>query len=430
MTSVISEPLPLHNYDECDVRHPTGPTTRQVPTPREHRQLSRIVLCLSGGGYRAAAFHLGALRRVFELGLVPYIDEIRAVSGGSILAAWLATCLRRAGSADSLNWEVDVARPFRAFLCTDIRTVPVLKTVATNWIDRSNRVRLLAGRIRELTGEWALSELPTVPRFRFLSTDLVSGACVALPESVAPDEWEVALGVAASACFPPVFGPLSCIDARGNAMALSDGGIYGNLGISGMVLSRSDCVLVSDASYPVVPISVDRMMPRLWVKRALRVAMQRGDASMRYQLWERDCASQRLEVWRISDTTNRTGLETYEYDSRSTRAISMIRTDLDRFTAAEVGILENHGYLRAASGVSWLLERMRLEEVSTSQSELLSQLSQLAVQNYFPMVIPPNPQYLSSEAVQNELAGSDHRVLKFRAARRIMSHRQASGSAN
>ena len=49
-----------------------------------------VGLSLSGGGFRAALFHLGALRRLNELGLLHQLDSISSVSGGSIISAFLA----------------------------------------------------------------------------------------------------------------------------------------------------------------------------------------------------------------------------------------------------------------------------------------------------------------------------------------------------
>lgn len=48
-----------------------------------------IALCLSGGGYRAMVFHLGALIRLNEARLLGRLDRVSSVSGGSIAA----TCL-------------------------------------------------------------------------------------------------------------------------------------------------------------------------------------------------------------------------------------------------------------------------------------------------------------------------------------------------
>ncbi|WHZ16049.1 MAG: hypothetical protein OJF52_002897 [Nitrospira sp.] len=54
-----------------------------------------FALALSGGGFRATAFHLGVLKRLNELGLLRQVDIISSVSGGSIAAAcwvhWQAT---------------------------------------------------------------------------------------------------------------------------------------------------------------------------------------------------------------------------------------------------------------------------------------------------------------------------------------------------
>jgi NTE family protein len=48
-------------------------------------------LALSGGGYRAAGFHLGTLRKLHKLGLLDRVDVLSTISGGSITGA--AFCL-------------------------------------------------------------------------------------------------------------------------------------------------------------------------------------------------------------------------------------------------------------------------------------------------------------------------------------------------
>ena len=50
----------------------------------------KIGLALSGGGYRAAAYHIGALRALHKLGVLDKVDVISSVSGGSIIAACYA----------------------------------------------------------------------------------------------------------------------------------------------------------------------------------------------------------------------------------------------------------------------------------------------------------------------------------------------------
>ena len=50
----------------------------------------KIGLALSGGGYRAAAYHIGTLRALHKLGILKDLDVISSVSGGAIIAAYYA----------------------------------------------------------------------------------------------------------------------------------------------------------------------------------------------------------------------------------------------------------------------------------------------------------------------------------------------------
>src|SRR5215213_8585933 len=73
-----------------------------------------VSLCLSGGGFRAALFELGALRRLNELRLLGRVRLISSVSGGSILAAHLARAVSPWPAADGAfgGWVEAVERPF------------------------------------------------------------------------------------------------------------------------------------------------------------------------------------------------------------------------------------------------------------------------------------------------------------------------------
>jgi len=63
----------------------------------------RIGLSLSGGGYRASAFHLGTLKKLHELGILDKVEVISTISGGSITgAAW---CLHE-GEYNSFHNEM------------------------------------------------------------------------------------------------------------------------------------------------------------------------------------------------------------------------------------------------------------------------------------------------------------------------------------
>src|SRR5687767_8126971 len=65
--------------------------------PERRRQ--GIGLCLSGGGFRATLFHLGALRRLNEFGILHRVRTIASVSGGSLMALVLADAIRKLGAS-------------------------------------------------------------------------------------------------------------------------------------------------------------------------------------------------------------------------------------------------------------------------------------------------------------------------------------------
>ena len=63
---------------------------RWIPTdPPDEEPEPGLALCLSGGGYRAMLFHLGALWRLNNAGYLSRLDRISSVSGGSITAGML-----------------------------------------------------------------------------------------------------------------------------------------------------------------------------------------------------------------------------------------------------------------------------------------------------------------------------------------------------
>jgi NTE family protein len=58
-----------------------------LPPVTEERVQPKLGLALSGGGHRAAFFHIGVLARLAELGLLRPIQVVSTVSGGSIVGA-------------------------------------------------------------------------------------------------------------------------------------------------------------------------------------------------------------------------------------------------------------------------------------------------------------------------------------------------------
>jgi hypothetical protein len=89
------------------------------------------VLCLSGGGYRAALFHLGALTRLNELGLLARTETVGAVSGGSILAALLAANVPWPLQGAFREWPEAVAEPMREIAQRNLRARALLRSPIT-----------------------------------------------------------------------------------------------------------------------------------------------------------------------------------------------------------------------------------------------------------------------------------------------------------
>lgn len=201
-----------------------------------------LCLCLSGGGFRAAAFHLGVLRWLYERGVLPHCQAIRSVSGGSLVSAWMVRCadIVFSKSLDIGKFDAEFVGPLLAFLGRDHRTGPILSSLGINVLYRQLRCQLLARRFATLFRSRECSN-GVAPPVSLLSFDLRTASLVELSPAKSPDV--LALQVVASAAFPPVFGPL-----RLEGRLMTDGGLATNLGVTGATTHLWRCVLVSDAS--------------------------------------------------------------------------------------------------------------------------------------------------------------------------------------
>ncbi|EZP49951.1 patatin-like phospholipase family protein [Sphingomonas sp. RIT328] len=242
-------------------------------------------VCLSGGGYRAMTFHVGALWRMHELGVLSSVDRVSSVSGGSITAAVLAmawTDLEEGGSFADLVAE------------------PVLK-LAARTIDRGAIIggALLPGTISQwvadvydeaLFGGATLQSLPDRPRFVINATNLETGTLWRFSKPYMRD-WRVgsierpklrlADAVAASSAFPPVLSPYvldvspsdfdlvepGLGDEFRQDVSLTDGGVYDNLGLE-TAWKRCRTLLVSDGGGVA---GDDPSPPSDWAQQAKRV---------------------------------------------------------------------------------------------------------------------------------------------------------------
>jgi len=250
-----------------------------------------VALCLSGGGYRAMLFHAGSLWRLNDAGLLPRLDRIASVSGGSIAAGVLA---HRWGklSFDSTGVAADfasvVVEPLRALASRTI-DVPAILLGLLPFTSASRQIA--ASYRRHLFGDATLRDLPDRPRFVLHATNLQTGSLWRFSKPYMAD-WrigevrepavELAFAVAASSAFPPFLSPAR-LALRPNAwtrldgadlhrepfttrVVLSDGGVYDNLGLE--TIEDYETVLVSDAGGPFAPQS---SVARLWLGQMRRV---------------------------------------------------------------------------------------------------------------------------------------------------------------
>lgn len=124
--------------------------------------VGKVGLALSGGGFRAALFHLGVLAKLAELDVLRHVEVLSCVSGGSIVGAHYYLELRRALQrhlGPDMKPEVyivtvrKVIDDFVQSLSSDIRTSAFLNPIAwprmLNPADSYNRTK----RIGELFEE-------------------------------------------------------------------------------------------------------------------------------------------------------------------------------------------------------------------------------------------------------------------------------------
>ena len=244
----------------------------------------RIALSLSGGGYRAAAFHLGTLSLLHRVGLLENVRALSTASGGTIVGAYYAQCLAAGGSftefytrfrrflaerdvIDDALHRLDDKRSVRRALITAAADAyaPLLTMTLGDVIASKDHLEEISFNATDMTNGLA---------FRFVKT---ASHLVRSGNRVSPIAPEIAAQLrladiaAASSCFPAAFEPMLFPDdfvlpaesKRGPSTPLMDGGIYDNQGIDSLLLVRArrrrgiDLILLSDADTSEPPLYVE-----------------------------------------------------------------------------------------------------------------------------------------------------------------------------
>jgi NTE family protein len=254
-----------------------------------------IALCLSGGGYRAMLFHLGALWRLAELGYLAKLDRVSSVSGGSITAAVLGLKWSRLGfdaNGVPANFVAEVVAPIRQLAGKTIDEGAVFGGILT---PGSIADKVTEAYRKYLFGNATLQNLPAdPPRFVINATNVQTGALFRFSRPFIADyhlgtipnpKVELAVAVAASSAFPPVLSPMriefeaSEWTASGQPhedlhrepfltdVVLTDGGVYDNLGLE-TAWKNYQTVLVSNGGGKM---SEEAEPKGDWARHAIRI---------------------------------------------------------------------------------------------------------------------------------------------------------------
>lgn len=225
---------------------------------------TKIGLALSGGGFRATAFGLGALRALHDRDVLEKVNVVSGISGGSLLTAMWAYGPKRFDEFDDTvtallrrGLQAELARraftPRAAWRAT-LSTMRALGTRQGRSYSRTDAlVEALASRP---FGAQKMTEVRHAGLHTVISaTDMRTGNAVRFGSALSAsspygkivDEVTVAEAVAASAAFPVLLPALhrrymfqrTDGTRHDEELAMTDGGVYDNLGLAPLLPGRS-----------------------------------------------------------------------------------------------------------------------------------------------------------------------------------------------
>ncbi len=249
-----------------------------------------IGLALSGGGVRAAIFHLGVLELLAHRGLLEDISVLSTVSGGSLVTGliYASNNYEWPSSADYLDRVLPNAKAIMtAKALLNPKKVPALflRHPVLTLMKRANLVA------RQLQSEWGITGsvrgIAPAPKWFINTTSFESGKNWRFSQDHTGDwkfgrnfdaDFDLAEALAASAAVPYLLGalhlklpkegwqktdpatgqPLGQIVPMKRKVRLWDGGVYENLGIEPLYKpgrGTIDCerIIISDAGAPLRP---------------------------------------------------------------------------------------------------------------------------------------------------------------------------------
>ena len=283
----------------------------------------KIGLAFSGGGYRAAAYHIGVLRTLHRLGILDKVDVISSVSGGSIIAAYFALHLSdgydefERSFIEKLQHSV-VKKVYWTGIVTILIAVslflvlPFFISFFANLLFLCVAVVLFYYQYRVLPwnkfiekqyskhffGDAKLKDLPERPLVAINATDVETGtlftfsrakmSCYKYAYAIEPtifhgEEFPVSKAVMASSCVPHLFPPVRVDECYQEGkklpnVLLVDGGLYDNQGAHKLTQINSsyytEYCIVSDAGNTYLTNEGSRNSLRL-VLKTVNIMMNR-----------------------------------------------------------------------------------------------------------------------------------------------------------
>ncbi|MDD2367649.1 MAG: patatin-like phospholipase family protein [Sulfuricurvum sp.] len=273
-------------------------------------RIGKVGLALSGGGFRASLFHIGVLLRLAELDILRHVQVISSVSGGSIIAMHYYLKLKHLlehndnfsfGKEEFIGLVREVEKEFIEGIQTNIRMQAFVENNGEltetlgrlyekqlfartgdvpdsmnglyicpkvgkdkkesfkphfNNFELKNKVPILVINATSLNNghnwRFTASGMGEVPHMYDMTVDKNKIYEYARYEDFPSEFQKVSIGkaVAASSAVPALFDPINMGKLYGNAdtIRLSDGGVYDNQGIAGLVSEECDIMITSDAS--------------------------------------------------------------------------------------------------------------------------------------------------------------------------------------
>ena len=283
----------------------------------------KIGLAFSGGGYRAAAYHIGVLRTLHRMGILDKVDVISSVSGGSIIAAYYALNL----SEGFDEFEKSFIEKLQHSVVTEVYltgitsiviavalfiVLPFFISFIANLLFLLVAVILFFYQYRVLPwnkfiekqytkhffGEAKLKDLPEKPLVAINATDVETGTLFTFsrdkmscykytyakePTKFHGEEFPVSKAVMASSCVPHLFPPVRVDECYQEGkklpnVLLVDGGLYDNQGAHKLTQTNSsyytEYCIVSDAGNTYLTNEGSRNSLRL-VLKTINIMMNR-----------------------------------------------------------------------------------------------------------------------------------------------------------